>query len=142
MLEDFWLPRREGGRGTQIDTLPAGQNLGEITDIEYFQKKLYQALNVPISRLQQQTGLNFGRSAEINRDEWKFTKFISKLRRRFSLLFDDLLKTQLILKGIITDQDWEKIRHQIKYQFASDAFYTETKDQQILLSRVEILNGL
>jgi len=142
MLEDFWLPRREGGRGTQIDTLPAGQNLGEITDIEYFQKKLYQALNVPISRLQQQTGLNFGRSAEINRDEWKFTKFISKLRRRFSLLFDDLLKTQLILKGIITDQDWEKISHQIKYQFASDAFYTETKDQQILLSRVEILNGL
>ena len=142
MLEDFWLPRREGGRGTQIETLPGGQGLGEMGDIEYFQRKLYQALNVPMSRLEQQTGLNFGRAAEINRDEWKFTKFIAKLRRRFSLLFDDLLKTQLILKGIITEADWEKIRYDIKYVFATDAFYTESKEQQILQSRVEILQGV
>lgn len=142
MLEDFWLPRREGGRGTQIETLPGGQGLGEMGDIEYFQRKLYQALNVPMSRLEQQTGLNFGRAAEINRDEWKFTKFISKLRRRFTLLFDDLLKTQLILKGIITEADWEKIRYNIKYVFATDAFYTESKEQQILQSRVEILQGV
>jgi hypothetical protein len=142
MLEDFWLPRREGGRGTQIETLPGGQGLGEMGDIEYFQRKLYQALNVPMSRLEQQTGLNFGRAAEINRDEWKFTKFISKLRRRFTLLFDDLLKTQLILKGIITEADWEKMRYNIKYVFATDAFYTESKEQQILQSRVEILQGV
>lgn len=142
MLEDFWLPRREGGRGTEIDTLPGGQGLGEMGDIEYFQRKLYQALNVPMSRLEQQTGLNFGRAAEINRDEWKFTKFIAKLRRRFSLMFDDLLKTQLILKGIITEADWEKIRYDIRYVFATDAFYTESKEQQILQSRVEILQGV
>lgn len=142
MLEDFWLPRREGGRGTQIETLPGGQGLGEMGDIEYFQRKLYQALNVPMSRLEQQTGLNFGRAAEINRDEWKFAKFISKLRRRFTLLFDDLLKTQLILKGIITEADWEKMKYDIKYVFATDAFYTESKEQQILQSRVEILQGV
>ena len=142
MLEDFWLPRREGGRGTQIETLPGGENLGQIQDVEYFQKKLYQALNVPISRQQQQSGLNFGRAAEINRDEWKFTKFIARLRRRFSLIFDDLLKTQLILKGIITESDWESIKYKIQYNFATDAYYTESKEQQILQSRVEILNGM
>lgn len=142
MLEDFWLPRREGGRGTQIETLPGGQNLGEIEDIDYFQRKLYQALNVPISRLQQQSGLNFGRAAEINRDEWKFTKFISKLRRRFSTLFDDLLKTQLIMKGIITEADWNDLKDTIQYKYATDAFYTESKEQQILQSRIEILNGM
>lgn len=142
MLEDFWLPRREGGRGTQIETLPGGQGLGEMGDIEYFQTKLYQALNVPISRLQQVTGLNFGRAAEINRDEWKFTKFVAKLRRRFALLFDDLLKTQLILKGILTEEDWKKIKDQIQYRYATDAFYTESKEQQILQSRIEILQGV
>ena len=142
MLEDFWLPRREGGRGTQIETLPGGENLGQIQDVEYFQKKLYQALNVPISRQQQQSGLNFGRAAEINRDEWKFTKFIARLRRRFSLIFDDLLKTQLILKGIITEADWESIKYKIQYNFATDAYYTESKEQQILQSRIEILNGM
>ena len=142
MLEDFWLPRREGGRGTQIETLPGGENLGQIQDVEYFQKKLYQALNVPISRQQQQSGLNFGRAAEINRDEWKFTKFIARLRRRFSLIFDDLLKTQLILKGIITEADWETIKYKIQYNFATDAYYTESKEQQILQSRIEILNGM
>jgi hypothetical protein len=143
MLEDFWMPRREGGRGTEIQTLPGGQNLGETGDVEYFQRKLYQALNVPMSRLEaQQSGINFGRSAEISRDELKFTKFIAKLRRRFSSLFDDLLKTQLILKGIITEDDWPMIRDQIQYRFASDAYYTESKEQEILRSRIEVLNGM
>ena len=142
MLEDFWLPRREGGRGTQIETLPGGENLGQIQDVEFFQRKLYQSLNVPISRQQQQSGLNFGRAAEINRDEWKFTKFIARLRRRFSLMFDDLLKTQLILKGIITEADWESIKYKIQYNYATDAYYTESKEQQILQSRIEILNGM
>ena len=142
MLEDFWMPRREGGRGTEIQTLPAGQNLGEVGDIDYFQRKLYQALNVPVSRLEQQAGLNFGRSAEINRDELKFTKFISKMRRRFSALFDDMLKTQLILKGVISEEDWADIKENIQYRFASDAYYTESKDQEILRSRIEVLNGV
>jgi hypothetical protein len=142
MLEDFWLPRREGGRGTEIQTLPGGSNLGETGDIEYFQRKLYQSLNVPVSRLEQQAGLNFGRSAEINRDELKFVKFISKLRRRFSVLFDDLLKTQLVLKGVIKEDEWADIRETIIYRFASDAYYTESKDQEILRSRTEVLNGV
>jgi hypothetical protein len=142
MLEDFWLPRREGGTGTQIDTLPAGQNLGQIEDVEYFQKKLYQSLNIPVSRLEQQAGLNFGRAAEINRDELKFVKFISKLRRKFSALFNDLLKTQLILKGIITDEDWISMKDDLFYEYASDAYYSESKDQEILRSRVEVLQGL
>jgi len=142
MLEDFWLPRREGGRGTEIQTLPGGSNLGETGDIEYFQRKLYQSLNVPVSRLEQQAGLNFGRSAEINRDELKFVKFISKLRRRFSVLFDDLLKTQLVLKGVIKEDEWADIRETIIYKFASDAYYTESKDQEILRSRTEVLNGV
>ena len=140
MLEDFWLPRKEGGRGTEIQTLPGGQNLGEIEDVVYFQKKLYQSLNVPVSRLEQQAGLNFGRSAEITRDELKFTKFISKLRRRFSGVFDDLLKTQLILKGVINETEWPAIKEDIQYRFASDAYYTESKEQEVLRSRVEILN--
>ena len=142
MLEDFWLPRKEGGRGTEIQTLPGGQNLGEIEDVVYFQKKLYQSLNVPISRLEQQTGLNFGRSAEITRDELKFTKFVSKLRNRFSGIFDDLLKTQLILKGVIKEEEWPDIKNDLQYLFASDAYYTESKDQEVLRSRLEILNGV
>jgi DNA-dependent RNA polymerase auxiliary subunit epsilon len=139
MLEDFWLPRREGGKGTEITTLPGGQNLGEIADIEYFQRKLYQALNVPMSRLQQQGGLNFGRAAEITRDELKFTKFIGKLRRQFSLMFSDLLKTQLVLKGIITEQDWKDMENEVDYVYAQDAYYSESKDQEILRSRMELL---
>lgn len=141
MLEDFWLPRREGSQGTQIDTLPAGQNLGQIEDIEYFQKKLYQALNVPVSRLEQAAGLSFGRSAEINRDELKFTKFVSKLRRKFACIFEDLLKTQLILKNIITEEDWQDIKDKIEYRFALDAYYTESKNQEIMRSRFEVLQG-
>ena len=142
MLEDFWLPRREGGTGTQIDTLPAGQNLGQIEDVEYFQRKLYQALNIPVSRLEQQAGLNFGRAAEINRDEMKFTKFIIKLRRKFAVGLSDLLKTQLLLKGVITEEDWHDIKDDLEYEFATDAYYTESKEQEILRSRVEVLNGL
>ena len=142
MLEDFWLPRKEGGRGTEIQTLPGGQNLGQIEDVEYFQRKLYQALNVPLSRLEQQGGLNFGRSAEITRDELKFTKFIAKLRRRFSTIFDDLLKTQLVLKGIITEQEWKSIKEELLYEFATDVYYSESKEQEILRSRIEVLNGV
>jgi len=141
MLEDFWLPRREGSQGTQIDTLPAGQNLGEIGDIEYFQKKLYQALNVPVSRLEQSAGLNFGRSAEINRDELKFAKFVAKLRRKFSTMFEDLLKTQLVLKNIMTEEDWNDIKDTIIYNFSQDAYYTESKNQEIMRSRFEVLQG-
>jgi hypothetical protein len=141
MLEDFWLPRREGSQGTQIDTLPAGQNLGEIGDIEYFQKKLYQALNVPVSRLEQSAGLNFGRSAEINRDELKFAKFVAKLRRKFSTMFEDLLKTQLVLKNIMTEEDWNDIKDTIIYSFSQDTYYTESKNQEILRSRFEVLQG-
>ncbi len=142
LLEDFWLPRREGGKGTEIDTLPGGQNLGEIADIEYFQRKLYESLYVPVSRLQQQSGLNFGRAAEINRDELKFTKFINKLRRQFSRMFDDLLKTQLVLKGVTTETDWEEMKEDIKYKFAQDAYYSESKDQELLRARVELLSQL
>ena len=141
MLEDFWLPRREGSQGTQIDTLPAGQNLGQIEDIVYFQKKLYQSLNVPVSRLEQQAGLNFGRAAEINRDELKFTKFISKLRKKFSVMFEDLLRTQLVLKNVMTEEDFISIRDNIVYVFAQDAYYTESKNQEILRSRFEVLQG-
>ena len=107
MLEDFWLPRREGGRGTEISTLPGGQNLGEITDIEYFKKKLFKSLNVPISRIEGDGGFNLGRSSEILRDEVKFSKFVGRLRKRFSAMFSDMLRTQLLLKNIITPEDWE-----------------------------------
>lgn len=142
MLEDFWLPRREGGKGTEIDTLPGGQNLGEIADIEYFQRKLYESLNVPISRLQQAGGLNFGRAAEITRDELKFTKFVGRLRKKFSTLFDDILKTQLILKGVLTEQDWKTFYQDIQYEFTQDAYYTESKEQEILRSRAELLTQM
>jgi len=142
MLEDFWLPRREGGKGTEISTLPGGQNLGEIADIEYFQRHLYQALNVPISRLQQQSGLNFGRAAEITRDELKFTKFIGKLRRQFSQVFSDLLKTQLILKGVLTEQDWKEMHNDVEYHFSQDAYYTESKEQEIIRSRAELVGQM
>ena len=113
MLEDFWLPRREGGRGTEITTLPGGQNLGEISDIEYFQTKVYQSLNIPISRFQQQSGFNFGRQAEITHEEIKFIKFINRLRKKFNHLFNDLLRTQLILKNIVTDADFDELKENI-----------------------------
>ena len=142
MLEDFWLPRREGGKGTEITTLQGGENLGQIDDIEYFKQKMYQALNVPISRLQPQQGMNFGRVAEVTRDELKFAKFIGRLRNKFSDLFRDLLKTQLILKGIIVEQDWEEIREQIRFKYAEDVYFEEAKDAENLRNRLDILNQM
>lgn len=140
MLEDFWLPRREGSRGTEISTLAGGENLGQIEDINYFQNKLYQALNVPVSRMQLATGLNFGRVAEITRDELKFIKFISRLRKKFNALFNDILRTQLILKGIITASDWEILEEKIQYQYAQDQYFQEIKDAENNRNRIDLLN--
>lgn len=139
MLEDFWLPRREGGKGTEIDTLPGGDNLGQIADVEYFQKKLYQSLNVPMSRLEQQGGLNFGRAAEITRDELKFVKFIDKLQNKFGTIFHDLLRTELMLTNTITAEDWEDFQYDLRYDFAQDAYYAESKKQEMLRSRFDLL---
>jgi len=136
MLEDFWLPRREGGRGTEITTLPGGQNLGEITDIEYFKKKLYRSLNVPPSRMDGEGGFNLGRSSEILRDELKFTKFVGRLRKRFSNMFNDMLKTQLILKNIITPEDWEVMSEHIQYDFLYDNHFSELKESELLNERL------
>jgi len=139
MLEDFWLPRREGGRGTEISTLPGGQNLGEITDIEYFKKKLYRSLNVPPSRMDGEGGFNLGRSSEILRDEVKFSKFVARLRKRFSAMFNDMLKTQLILKNIITPEDWEVMDEHIQYDFLYDNHFAELKDAELLNERINMV---
>jgi hypothetical protein len=139
MLEDFWLPRREGGRGTEITTLPGGQNLGEITDIEYFKKKLYRSLNVPPSRMDGEGGFNLGRSSEILRDELKFTKFVGRLRMRFSNMFNDILKTQLILKNIITPEDWEKMEEHIQYDFLYDNHFSELKEAELMTERLNLV---
>ena len=136
MLEDFWLPRREGGRGTEITTLPGGQNLGEITDIEYFKKKLYRSLNVPPSRMDGEGGFNLGRSSEILRDELKFTKFVGRLRKRFSNMFSDMLKTQLLLKNVITPEDWEVMSEHIQYDFLYDNHFSELKESELLNERL------
>ena len=138
MMEDFWLPRREGGRGTEITTLPGGQNLGEITDINYFQKKLYRALNVPETRLQGDSGFSMGRSSEILRDEVKFSKFVGRMRKRFSEMFSDMLKTQLILKNIITPEDWEYMSDHIQYDFLYDNHFAELKDAELLRERLTL----
>ena len=142
MLEDFWLPRREGGRGTEITTLPGGQNLGEIEDILYFQKKLYKALNVPISRLETETAFAIGRATEISRDEVKFARFIDRLRLKFSRLFDDILKTQLLLKNLITEDDWSKMKEYISYDFQKDGHFVELKDAEILRERIQTLDTM
>ena len=139
MLEDFWLPRREGGRGTEISTLPGGQNLGEITDIEYFKKKLFRSLNVPPSRMDGEGGFNLGRSSEILRDEVKFSKFVARLRKRFSAMFNDMLKTQLILKNIITPEDWEVMDEHIQYDFLYDNHFAELKDAELLSERINMV---
>ena len=139
MLEDFWLPRREGGRGTEISTLPGGQNLGEITDIEYFKKKLYRSLNVPPSRMDGEGGFNLGRSSEILRDELKFTKFVGRLRKRFSNMFNDMLKTQLILKNIITPEDWEVMSEHIQYDFLYDNHFSELKEAELMNERLAMV---
>ena len=142
MMEDFWMPRREGGKGTEITTLPGGQNLGEIQDIEYFQGKLYHALNVPVSRLQQQQGFSIGRSTEISRDEVKFNKFIVRLRKKFNMLFSSALRVQLVAKNIIKPEEWDDISSKIKYDYLEDNHYSELKDAEILTQRVQILQQL
>ncbi len=140
MLEDFWLPRREGGRGTEITTLPGGQNLGELEDVKYFQKKLYKSLNIPLSRLEQESSFTIGRTNEITRDELKFAKFVGRLRKRFSDLFNDLLRTQLLLKGIITADDWEEMKEFIQYDYIFDNHFTELKNSELLNDRMNIVN--
>ena len=142
MLEDFWLPRREGGRGTEITTLQGGQNLGEIEDVLYFQKKLYKSLGVPISRLESDTGFSLGRASEITRDELKFAKFIARLRNRFTHLFDRMLETQLVLKGICTKAEWQQIKEEIYFDFITDAHFSELKDAEILKERLTLLSDI
>jgi len=142
MLEDFWLPSREGGRGTDITTLQGGQNLGEMGDIEYFRSKLYRSLNVPASRLEASTGFNLGRSTEITRDELKFTKFVQRLRKKFTEIFNDILRTQLVLKAVITDEDWLVIRDVIQYDFLQDGHFAELKDSEMLLERLRLADSV
>jgi hypothetical protein len=142
MLEDFWLPRREGGRGTEITTLPGGDNLGQIDDIVYFQKKLYRSHNVPISRLEQETAFGLGRSSEISRDELKFQKFIDRLRARFSTLFLNILKKQLLLKSIITEEDWMKWKSDIVVDYTRDNHFTELKNAELLRDRLQSLDQI
>ena len=142
MLEDFWLPRREGGRGTEISTLPGGSNLGEIDDIVYFQRKLYRSLNVPISRLESESGFSLGRSTEITRDELKFTKFVQRIRKKFTPLFTDILKTQLLLKGIIASEDWPKIQEHITYDFLEDGHFAALKESELLEDRINQLGSI
>ena len=140
MLEDFWLPRRDGTKGTEVTTLPGGQNLGEITDVVYFQKKLYKSLNVPISRMESENGFNIGKAAEITRDELKFTKFIQRLRKRFTQVFQDILKTQLVLKGVITIEDWQRIKEHIQYDYLKDGYFAELKNAEMLRERLSLAN--
>lgn len=142
MLEDFWLPRREGGKGTEITTLPGGDNLSQIEDVLFFQKKLYRSLNVPLNRLDSESGFNLGRATEISREEVKFQKFVNSLRKKFSILFIDMLKTQLILKGIITLQDWEPIRENINIDYIEDNYFSELKDFEIMKERLSILDSI
>ena len=142
MLEDFWLPRREGGKGTEITTLPGGQNLGEIDDIVYFQRRLYKALNVPVTRLDPEAQFNLGRATEISRDEVKFSKFITRLRAKFAELFNKCLEKQLILKGIITSEDWAEFKDAFKYEFAQDNHFAELRNTEILRDRVSMMRDM
>ena len=142
MLEDFWLPRREGGRGTEITTLPGGQNLGEIEDIIYFQRKLFRSLNVPISRLETESGFSLGRSTEISRDEVKFSRFVDRLRMKFSSMFIDILKTQLVLKGILPIEEWEQEKESIRFDYQKDSHFVELKDAEIQRERATTLRDL
>ena len=142
MLEDFWLPRREGGRGTEITTLPGGQNLGEIEDILYFQKKLYRALNVPVSRMEADNGFSLGRASEITRDEVKFSRFVDRLRVKFSLLFIDMLKTQLLLKNVVTEDEYDELKEYASFDFQKDSHFVELKDSELLRERINTLNDM
>jgi hypothetical protein len=140
MLEDFWLPRREGGRGTEISTLPGGENLGQIDDIVYFQKKVYRSLNVPMNRLEQEAQFSLGRATEINRDEVKFQKFVDRLRKKFSSLFISILKKQLLLKGVCTELDWEGWKSNINVDFLRDNHFAELKESEILRERLQTMD--
>jgi len=142
MMEDFWMPRREGGKGTEITTLDGAQNLGQIEDINYFQNKLFQALNVPISRLRPDTGFSLGRSSEITRDEIKFGKFINRLRNKFSNVFNEILRIQLVAKGIIREDEWDEFANSIRYDFNQDNHFQEMKDTEILQNRLQTLQLL
>jgi hypothetical protein len=142
MLEDFWLPRREGGKGTEITTLPAGQNLGELEDVKYFRQKLLQSLNVPISRLEPQQGgmIGMGRVTEVTRDEVKFTKFIQRLRNKFATVFDHAIRLQLVLKGVCTSEEWDQFREHIYYDFKKDNNFTEMREAELLRERLNLLS--
>ena len=143
MLEDFWLPRREGGKGTEITTLPGGQNLGELEDVKYFEKKLYKALNVPVSRLNPETsGFSLGRSGEITRDELKFAKFVDRLRNKFCELFDQSMRVQCVLKGICTDDEWKEFRENIHYDFIKDNNFAELKEAELMTNRLQLLSAV
>ena len=139
MLEDIWLPRREGSRGTEIDTLPAGQHLGEMDHVKYFEQKLYKSLGVPVTRLEPQTGFSIGRSTEVTRDELKFTKFIQRLRNKFSTLFDDILRVQLVIKKICSVEEWNEFKEEIWYDYLKDNNFTELKDAELLQNRLGLL---
>jgi hypothetical protein len=138
MLEDFYLPRREGGRGTEITTLSGGENLGQIEDVQFFQKKLYRSLNVPLARLEQESQFSVGRASEISREEVKFQKFIDRLRKKFSFMIIDALRVQLILKGIITENDWSSIEESINVDFLEDNYFSELKEFEIMRERIEM----
>jgi hypothetical protein len=139
MLEDFWLPRREGSKGTEITTLPGGMNLGELEDVKYFEKKLYKSLGVPVGRLEAQQGFSLGKSNEITRDELKFTKFIQRLRNKFSTLFDDLLRIQLVLKRVCTEEEWKQFKEDIWYDYRKDNNFTELKESELITNRILLL---
>jgi hypothetical protein len=138
MLEDYWLPRREGGRGTEITTLPGGENLGQLEDVEYFQRKLYKAMHVPVSRLEAESGFSLGRESEITRDELLFSKFIKKLQTRFSILFDEIMERQLILRNVMTAAEWAKIRDKVHYRYEKDHYYSEFKHQETMSQRLDL----
>ena len=142
MLEDYWFPRREGGKGTEVSSLPGGENLGEMEDVLYFEKKLYKSLNIPMSRLESDSGFNMGRASEISRDELNFQKFISRLRNKFNLLFLNTLRAQCILKGIIKETEWYNIQQDLRFEYVSDSYFTETKEYEILKERFDVLREI
>jgi hypothetical protein len=142
MLEDYWLPRREGGKGTEITTLDGGQNLGEMDDVLYFEKKLYKALDVPMSRIEADTGFNMGRASEISRDELNFQKFINRLRNKFNMLFINSLRVQCILKGIVSQDEFYKISQDLRFDYVSDSFFTESKEYEIIKERLDVMREM
>ena len=142
MMEDFWIPRRGEGKSTEITTLPGGQNLGELSDVKYFEQKLYKSLNVPVSRLEAQSGFSLGRASEITRDELKFTKFIERLRAKFSTMFDELMERQLALKGICSVEEWQELKEKIHYDFLKDNNFTELKEAELMANRLQLMNQI